>query len=233
MSPLTNALIHYWQRLPASRRRAPRCLESACERVARRRGAPHRAAALRPGPTRRRDRRAATRAWFAGPLPASAEDDARGQLDGRIECVRAAGPRTQPRGGVRALLSLGDEATLERLPALRLVLSATEVEVRLPRARAGAERAVVEFLVDWLALLADGPTPASSGRSRGVAGWIAPRRPEPRLAARPVVVRIDPRPSLRPDRYRRMVPSQPDTNPRLAVGEPPRTPASASAPRCT
>jgi len=170
MSPLTNALIHYWQRLPAESPAARRrCLESACERVAR--GAEPRTVLLTYALGDADDEivAAATRAWLRT-LAASTEDDA-AAVDEAVEWVRRG--LALNRGAVfGALLSLGDEATLERLPAVRLVLSATEVEVACRVLGPAPNERVVEFLVDWLALLADGP---HTGEQRALAtalqGW--------------------------------------------------------------
>lgn len=153
MSPLTNALIHYWQRLPAESPAARRrCLESACERVAR--GAePH--TALLPYALGDADDdivAAATRAWLGTRAPFNEGD--RQAIDEAGEWVRRG--LALNRGAVfGALLSQGEEATLARLAALRLSLSASEVQAACRVLGPAPNERVVEFLVDWLALLED------------------------------------------------------------------------------
>jgi hypothetical protein len=159
MSPLTHALIQYWQRLPAespaARRRA---LETACDHVARGME-PH--GTLLPfvlGDTDEELVATATRACVdargargpaGGAVPPAAVDEA-------VEWVRRG--LALNRGAVfGALLSAGGEATLERLPALRLGLSPSEVETACRVLGPAPSERVVGFLVEWLALLADGP----------------------------------------------------------------------------
>lgn len=152
MSPMTSALISYWHRLPAEspvvRRKT---LDAIRERV--RAGLEPRSA-LVPFALGDVDDGivvAATQAYVAaGAAPA----DADAALEA-TEWVRRG--LALNRGAVfGALLALEDERVVERLAALRLVLSAAEVEAlgRVlgdePGPRATA------FLSDWLELIGEG-----------------------------------------------------------------------------
>jgi hypothetical protein len=153
MSPMTSALISYWHRLPAESPAARRkTLDTIRERVC---------AGLEPrsalvpfalGDVDDGIVVAATRAYVAaGPGPANA--DALGEA---AEWVRRG--LALNRGAVfGALLALEDERVLERLAALRLVLSPAEVETvgRTVGPQPGPR--ALEFLRDWLELAAEGP----------------------------------------------------------------------------
>lgn len=167
MSPLTHALIHYWQRLPAESPAARRrCLESACERVSRGAEPP---AALLPYALGDADDEivaAATRAWLR---TRAASNHGDGQAtDDAVEWVRRG--LALNRGAVfGALLSQGHEATLARLATLRLGLSASEVQTACRVLGPAPDERVVEFLVDWLALLEDVP---QAGEQRALAAAL-------------------------------------------------------------
>jgi len=152
MSPMTSALISYWHRLPAESPPARRkTLDAIRERV--RAGLEPRSA-LVPFAIGDVDDGivvAATQAFVAaGPGPADAD-----ALHDATEWVRRG--LALNRGAVfGALLALEDERVVERLAALRLVLSAAEVEV-LGRVLGGepGPRATA-FLRDWLELIGEG-----------------------------------------------------------------------------
>ena len=152
MSPMTSALISYWHRLPAESPVARRkTLDAIRERV--RAGLEPRSA-LVPFALGDVDDGivvAATQAYVAtAPGPADT-----GALHEATEWVRRG--LALNRGAVfGALLALEDERVVERLAALRLVLSAAEVEA-LGRVLGGepGPRATA-FLRDWLELIGEG-----------------------------------------------------------------------------
>jgi len=153
MSPMTSALISYWQRLPAESPVARRkTLDAICERV--RAGLEPRSA-LVPFALGDIDDgivAAATSAYVSagtGPFDAGASCDA-------TEWVRRG--LALNRGAVfGALLGAEDEHVTERLGALRLVLSAAEIEAvgRTVGPQPGPR--ALAFLRDWLDLAAEGP----------------------------------------------------------------------------
>jgi hypothetical protein len=153
MSPMTSALISYWHRLPAESPVARRkTLDAIRERV--RAGLEPRSA-LVPFALGDVDDGivvVATQAYVAGgtgPADADAPHEA-------TEWVRRG--LALNRGAVfGALLAADDERIIERLGALRLVLSAPEIEAvgRALGAQPGPR--ALAFLRDWLDLAADGP----------------------------------------------------------------------------
>jgi len=155
MSPMTSALISYWHRLPAESPAVRRkTLDAIRDRV--RAGLEPRSA-LVPfalGDVDDGIVAAATQAYVdAGPGPADADADAAHEA---AEWVRRG--LALNRGAVfGALLALEDARTVERLAALRLVLSAAEVEVlgRVLGAEPGPR--ATAFLRDWLELIGEGP----------------------------------------------------------------------------
>ena len=153
MSPMTSALISYWHRLPAEspvvRRKT---LDAIRERV--RAGLEPRSA-LVPFALGDVDDGivvAATQAYVAaGPGAAEAE-----ALHEATEWVRRG--LALNRGAVfGALLALEDERVIERLAALRLVLSALEIEAVGRAAGPQPRPRALEVLRDWLDLAAEGP----------------------------------------------------------------------------
>ena len=153
MSPMTSALISYWHRLPAESPGARRkTLDAIRERV--RAGLePH--SALVPfalGDVDDGIVLAATQAYVAtGPGLADT-----GALNEATEWVRRG--LALNRGAVfGALLGLEDERVLERLAALRLVLSLLEIEAVGRAVGPQPGPCALEFLRDWLDLVADGP----------------------------------------------------------------------------
>jgi hypothetical protein len=167
MSPLTEALIDYWQALPAQSAALRQLrLEEAGARV--RDGAlgPE---ALVPFALADADAEVVVQATlryvgagYQGAVREAAVAEA-------LEWIRRG--LALNRGAVfAALLSLGDKAVDESLAGLRLGLSAEEVATvcRLATATRGA--ATREFLRSWLELLgAVGPTPERAHLSRALA----------------------------------------------------------------
>lgn len=154
MSPITHALIDYWQRLPAdpvARRRAS--LGGVLAGV--------RAGELEPGalvPYALADVDeevvlAATLEYLDAQRGAGAGDAARADA---LEWVRRG--LALNRGAVfAALLSLGDPEVNVALARLRLALEAPEVEVVCRRAAVRGCAPTRDFLRGWLELLAGGP----------------------------------------------------------------------------
>ena len=157
MSPMNHALITYWHRLPAeppSARRAT--LDGVRDRI---RGGIEPRDTLVPfalGDVDDGIVASATQAYvasFVATHVASADADAGAEA---IEWVRRG--LALNRGAVfGALLALEDERVVERLAALRLVLSAVEVEAacRVLGAEPGSH--ATAFLRDWLELIGEAP----------------------------------------------------------------------------
>ncbi len=152
MSPMTSALISYWHRLPAESPVARRkTLDAIRERV--HAGLEPRSA-LVPFALGDVDDGivvAATQAYVAA-ASGAAEAEA---LHEATEWVRRG--LALNRGAVfGALLALEDERVVERLAALRLVLSAAEVEAlgRVLGSEPGPR--ATAFLRDWLELIGEG-----------------------------------------------------------------------------
>jgi hypothetical protein len=156
MSPLTHALICYWKRLPSeSAAVRARCLESACERVSRRKDP---RAVLLPYALGDSDEdivAAATRAYVQ-PSGEGAQLDT-GATSEAADWIRRG--LALNRGAVfGALLSIGGEAVLGRLAGLRLGLSAAEVDTACRVLGRPAGAGVVDFLAEWVELTEDGPS---------------------------------------------------------------------------
>jgi len=164
MSPMTSALISYWHRLPAESPAARRkTLDAIRERV--RAGLEPRSA-LVPFALGDVDDGivvAATQAYVAaGPGPADA-----GALNEATEWVRRG--LALNRGAVfGALLAAADDHAIERLAALRLVLSTVEIEAvgRAIGPRPGPR--ALAFLRDWVDLVAGGSLPRESQALQGI-----------------------------------------------------------------
>lgn len=153
MSPMNSALISYWHRLPAESPAARRkTLDAIRDRV---RAGLEARSALVPfalGDVEDGIVAEATQAYAAAPAGAT-DADARTEA---TEWVRRG--LALNRGAVfGALLALEDERIVERLAALRLVLSAAEIEAigRVLGAEPGPR--ATGFLRDWLELIGEGP----------------------------------------------------------------------------
>ena len=153
MSPMTPALISYWHRLPAESPAARRQTLDAIRDRARAGLEPH--AALLPFALADVDDdivAAATRAYVAGACGPAGVD----ALAEAVEWVRR-GLALNRGAIVGALLALDDGRAFERLAALRLVLSAAEVESACRVLGAAPSPRAIAFLREWFALVADGP----------------------------------------------------------------------------
>lgn len=172
MSPMTFALINYWHRLPAESPAARRkSLDASRERLRAGLEPPEVLLPFALGDVDDGIVAAATQAYAAASAGAHDVDTA---CDA-TEWVRRG--LALNRGAVfAALLALEDERTLERLAALRLVLSAPEVETacRVLGSQPGAR--VLAFLRDWSELVADGPLHRERAALRAViAGEVCAR----------------------------------------------------------
>ena len=172
MSPMTSALIHYWHRLPAETPAARRkSLEATRERV---RSALERPSALVPfalGDVDDGIVAAATRMYFAAVTAVGAASDT------EVICEVTDWVRrglALNRGAVfGALLTAGDDRLAERLAALRLQLSAAEVEAACRVIGAAREPRVAAFVQEWLAVIAGSPL---QRESRLLAGLLESAR---------------------------------------------------------
>ena len=166
MSPMTSALISYWHRLPAESPAARRkALDAIRERVC---AGLERRSALVPFALGDVDDDivvAATQAYVAaGHRPADA-----GALNEATEWVRRG--LALNRGAVfGALLALEDERVIERLAALRLVLSPAEVETVGRALGPEPGTGAVAFLRDWADLVAGGALPREAYALQGIIG---------------------------------------------------------------
>jgi len=158
MSPMTNALISYWHRLPAEsplvRRKA---LDALHERI---RAGMESRAALVPCALADVDDgivAAATQAYVAAGVSAAQADirDPAAAIEA-TEWIRRG--LALNRGAVfGALLALGDERLVARLAALRLLLAPAEIESACHVIGPAPGPRAVEFLQEWRALVAEGP----------------------------------------------------------------------------
>jgi hypothetical protein len=156
MSPLTPALISYWQRLPAqsaaSRRKS---LDATRERV---RCGCESPAALVPialGDVDEGIVASATHAYVTSATAATSDVDPVEPIADVVEWIRRG--LTLNRGAAfGALLALEDERAVERLAALRLLLSATEVEVACRVLGGSPGPLALDFLRKWAELVAEG-----------------------------------------------------------------------------
>ena len=157
MSPLTPALISYWHRLPAecaaTRRKS---LDATRERV---RGGREPAAALVPfalGDVDEGIVASATHAYIAAAMAATSDVDPVAPIAEAVEWIRRG--LALNRGAVfGALLALDDERAVMRLAPLRLLLSASEVEVACRVLGNSPGPLALGFLSDWADLVAEGP----------------------------------------------------------------------------
>jgi hypothetical protein len=153
MSPMNSALISYWHRLPVESPAARRkTLDAIRNRV--RAGLEARSTLLpfALGDVEDGIVAEATQAYVAT-LAGSTDADA---LIEATEWVRRG--LALSRGAVfGALLALEDERVVERLAALRLVLSAAEIESACRVLGNAPGPCATTFLRDWLELIGDGP----------------------------------------------------------------------------
>ena len=158
MSPMTSALINYWQWLPAESVAARRkTLDAICERV---RAGLEARSALVPFALGDIDDgivEAATQA-YATAGPGSNDSDASCEA---TEWVRRG--LALNRGAVfAALLAAGDAAVRERLATQRLTLSAEEVAVVCRQLPAAPAQSIVAFLQEWAELVEGSEDPTLS-----------------------------------------------------------------------
>lgn len=158
MSPMNHALINYWHRLPAEPSAARRAtLDAVRDRI---RGGIEPRDALVPfalGDVDDGIVASATQAYVASiavtTQVASADPDASADA---IEWVRRG--LALNRGAVfGALLALENEHVVERLGALRLVLSAAEIEAACRVLGTDPGPRATAFLRNWLELVGNGP----------------------------------------------------------------------------
>jgi hypothetical protein len=157
MSPLTPALLSYWQRLPAepvvTRRNS---LDATRERV---RCGREPAAALVPialGDVDEGIVAAATHAYVTAAMAPTSDVDPVDPIAEVVEWIRR-GLALNRGAAFGALLALDDERAVERLAALRLLLSPIEVEVACRVLGSSPGPIALHFLRDWAELVADGP----------------------------------------------------------------------------
>lgn len=158
MSPLTTALISYWQRLPSeslvARRKA---LDTTRERI---RAGLESHVALVPfalGDVDDAIVMVATREYFAAAVCGAGAADA--AITDITDWVRRG--LALNRGAVfGALLVAGDEAVHERLAAQRLTLSEEEVAVLCRQLSAAQAPSVPPFLREWIEMLDGSEDPA-------------------------------------------------------------------------
>jgi len=171
MSPMTSALISYWQRLPAE---SPAIrwsnLATLRDEVRAGRRPPDALVTTILGDIDDEIVHAATRAYLEGcaTLPAAFHSAA---VDAAVEWIRRG--LALNRGSVfAALLGTADPGIHERLAAQRLVLSAEEVAVvcrQLPQAPA---QPVLVFLREWAELVEGTDDPALSRQRELLAGAL-------------------------------------------------------------
>jgi len=153
MSPMNSALISYWHRLPAESPAARRkTLDAIRDRV---RAGLEARSALVPfalGDVEDGIVAEAAKAYVANPAGLTDAD----ALTEATEWVRRG--LALNRGAVfGALLALEDERVVERLAALRLVLSAAEIESACRVLGAAPGPHATAFLRDWLELIGEAP----------------------------------------------------------------------------
>jgi hypothetical protein len=169
MSPMNSALISYWHRLPAESPAARRkTLDAIRDRV--RAGLEARSALVPFALGDVEDGIVAEAAQAYVAIPAgSADADA---LTEATEWVRRG--LALNRGAVfGALLALEDERVVERLAALRLLLSAAEIESACRVLGAAPGPGATAFLRDWLDLIGEG---SLARERRALSGLLAADR---------------------------------------------------------
>jgi len=171
MSPMTSALISYWQRLPAESpavRRFNLATLGDDVRVGRR--PPEVLVTAILGDIDDAIVHAATSAYLeaCASSPAAHRSAA---VDAAVEWVRRG--LALNRGAVFAsLLATGDAAVHERLAALRLSLSTEEVAVACRLLPPSPAKSIVQFLQEWAELIEGAEDPALSGQHDLVASLL-------------------------------------------------------------
>jgi hypothetical protein len=152
MSPMTTALIDYWQRLPAQSAAARRQqLASVCERVRTGAAAPETLVTFALGDVDEFIVREATAAYLETSAAGGAKCRNRA-LEGAVEWVRRG--LAFNRGAVfAAVLSTGSDAAVEQLASQRLTLSPEETAALFRQLPAPLPGATVRFLTEWIELL--------------------------------------------------------------------------------
>jgi hypothetical protein len=171
MSPMTSALISYWQRLPAESP-AIRRLNLAALRDEVRQGhrPPEALVTAILGDVDDEIVHAATRAYLeaCATLPSAHRVAA---TDAAVEWVRRG--LALNRGAVFAgLLATGDTVVHERLAALRLSLSTEEVAVTCRQLPPAPAKSIVAFLHEWVELIEGAEDPALSRQHDLLAGVL-------------------------------------------------------------
>jgi hypothetical protein len=171
MSPMTSALINYWQRLPAESPAVRRCnLALLCDDVRAGRRPPEALLTTILGDIDDEIVHAATRAYLEGcaTLPAALHSAA---VEAALEWVRRG--LALNRGSVfAALLGTADPAIHERLAAQRLILSAEEVAVVCRHLPPAPAKQVLMFLREWAELVEGSDDPALSRQRELLAGAL-------------------------------------------------------------
>jgi len=171
MSPMTSALISYWQRLPAESTAIRRCnLAALREDVREGRRPPEALVTVILGDIDDEIVHAATRAYLEACASSQVAHRA-AAVDAAVEWVRRG--LALNRGAVfTALLGTGDAVVHERLAALRLSLSADEVAVVCRQLPLAPAKSIVQFLHEWAELIEGADDPALSHQHDLVAGQL-------------------------------------------------------------
>ena len=176
MSPMTNALISYWHRLPAESPAVRRFnLAALRDDVRAGRRPPEALVTTILGDIDDEIVHSATRAYLEGcaTLPAALHSAA---IDAAVEWVRRGLPLN--RGSVfSALLGTGNPGLRERLATQRLILSAEEVAVVCRQLPSAPAKSIVAFLREWVGLVEGSDDPTLSRHRELLAGVLDRRAP--------------------------------------------------------
>lgn len=182
MSPMTSALISYWQRLPAESPAIRRFnLTALRDDVRAGRRPPAALVTTILGDMDDEIVHSATRAYLEGCASPPAVDRMQA-VNAAVEWVRRG--LALNRGAVfAALLGTGDAVVHERLAALRLSLAAEEVEVVCRQLPPAPAMSIVAFLHEWAELVEGSDNPALLRQRELVAGVLDGRAPVAQLVA--------------------------------------------------
>lgn len=171
MSPMTSALISYWQRLPAESPAIRRLnLAALRDDVRAGRRPPETLVTAILGDVDDEIVHAATRAYLEA-CASSSVAHRTVTVDAAVEWVRRG--LALNRGAVfAALLETGDAVVHERLAALRLSLSSEEVAVVCRQLPPSPAKSIVAFLHEWAELIEGADDPALSHQHDLVAGQL-------------------------------------------------------------